>query len=146
MHVLTRDHLWANQEVILENDEQCKKWWFDEFRVQWPDRLQKCWCCKIIGKRRWTILRNPLVDQLPIAQIINTRVSTYKNNVNWLLPQGQTAMQSRSFQVTFQNFQLPLSPSKCCLWWNIGPTMLSIRASCLNPLTIVGLLLAVFPY
>ena len=49
------------------------------------------------------------------AQVINTRVSTYKNDVNWLLPQGQTAMQSRSFQVTFQNFQLPLSPSNCCL-------------------------------
>ncbi len=146
MHVLTRDHLWVNQEVILENDQQWEKWCFDEFHVRWPDRLQKCWCCKIHGKRRWTILRNPLTDQLPITQVINTRVSTYENDVSWLLPQGQTAMQWSSFQVNFQNFQLPLFPSNCCLWWIIGPTMLTIRASCLNALTIVGLLLAVFLY
>ena len=43
MQLLTRHHIWANHKVTLENDQQREKWWNGEFRVQWPERLQKCW-------------------------------------------------------------------------------------------------------
>ncbi len=37
MHVPTRDHLWANREVRLENHQQQEKYWLGEFLVQRPD-------------------------------------------------------------------------------------------------------------